>query len=123
MEAGLRFLMFCIFLFMGMYFIITSISCIVRMAIICHLEETLKDSCDRFQEIPNNIRRGVLRLSNHTHTRRRKRINPVIIHPIPNAVETNINAPVVYLNAVADAVIVEAKEEDFDLFTSPTEFI
>ena len=114
MEAGLRFLMFCIFLFMGMYFIITSISCIVRMAIICHLEETLKDSCDRFQEIPNNIRR---------YTRSRKRINPVIIHPIPNAVETNINAPVVYLNAVADAVIVEAKEEDFDLFTSPTEFI
>ena len=84
------------------------------MAIICHLEETLKDSCDRFQEIPTNIRR---------YTRRRKRINPVVIHPIPNAVETDINAPIVYLNAVADAVIVESKEEEFDPFTPPTEFI
>lgn len=114
MDAGIRFLMTCIFLFIGMYFIITSITCIVRMAIMCHLEETWKESCDRFQEIPTNIRR---------YTRRRKRINPVIIHPIPNAVETDINAPIVYLNAVADAVIVEAKQEDFDPFTPPTEFI
>ena len=114
MEAGLRFLMTCIFLFMAMYFIITSISCIVRMAIMCHLEETLKDSCDRFHKIPTNIRR---------YTRRRKRINPVIIHPIPNATETDIIAPIVYLNAVADAVIVEAKVEDFDPFTPTTEFI
>lgn len=113
MEAGTRFIMFLILLFIGIYFIITSISCIVRMAILCHIEETLKESCDRACNRVRNIR---------TY-RRRKRINPVIIEPIPDAIETNPNTPVVYVNAVRDAVVVESKEEEFDPLTLPTHLI
>lgn len=96
---------------MTLYFLAISISCIVRIAIMCHIQEVVKDSCDRIQHIPNNIR---------TY-RKRRRIHPVIIQQVPNATETNNQMPVIYINAVRDAVV--ESEEDYDPLTPPTGFI
>ena len=84
------------------------------MAIVCHIEDTLKDSCDRLNNLPRTIR---------TYRKRRKRIYPVVIEPIPNAVVTNENTPVVYLHAVRDAVVVDNDEEEVDPLTPPTQLI